>query len=160
LEQARECDQVAGALLSAIAGGYGARRQPTMELTARNWLLKAGIPQMLKRRYILATLAGTLAAAAVWCWPVQPLWQSGPNPETLVDFSPDGQLVVTCPPPYSQAPAVSRWDAATGKLLSRVEIPRARPGNPCLLWPSPDGRRAVLGESPKMDLLDPNFKGG
>lgn len=117
---------------------------------------------MLKGRYILATLAAALAAAAVWCWPVQPLWQSGPNAGTLKGFSPDGQLVVTFLWSGSGIPFVSRWDAATGKLLSRVEFPLAHPGNPRMFWPSPDGRRAVLGESPKMnpDPSDGNFWGG
>jgi hypothetical protein len=115
---------------------------------------------MLKARYILAAIVGALAAAAVWCWPLQPRWRSGPGAGALEHFSPDGTIVVTSSWSRSGKPFVCRWDAASGRLLGRVEFPQVYPGNPHYLHPSPDGRRALFGESPVLDPNDPNFQGG
>jgi hypothetical protein len=112
---------------------------------------------MLKGRYILASLAGSLAAAAVWGWPVGPIWRSGPDRGWINGFSADGRIIVTSrhwgdKGPTLSDPEVSRWDAATGKLLSRAVMSCATPFNSKdglrEAFPSPDGKRALVGIGP------------
>ena len=106
---------------------------------------------MRKRWLILAALAGCVSAAIPWLWPDGPQWQSGSDAGKVFEFSPDGRVLVTylVPPPDTTGhppPVVSRWDAATGQLLSRATMVCARPGKLKLVWPSADGRLALVGE--------------
>jgi hypothetical protein len=111
---------------------------------------------MRRRWYILAALAGALAAAAVWGWPVSPLWRSGPDVGRLEGFSPDGRTLVTARVPPEDScfpnPEVCRWDANTGKLLGRVQMPCAEPAAGNLVTPSADGRRVLVGERMSSDI--------
>ncbi len=110
---------------------------------------------MRKRWYVLAVAAGGLTAAAVWFWPVSPLWRSPPQAGRLWGFSPDGRIVVTSLVPLVQhlPPVVSRWDAETGKLLSRAVMPCKYPTRIKEVRPSPDGRLALVGEGFNLDPL-------
>ncbi len=117
------------------------------------------------RRLTLAAVAGALVAALVWLWPPAPRWHSGPGVGILQGFSPDGRVVVATHVPhpvryYQPAPEVSRWDATTGELLSRAELPCADPRALKAVRASADGRRAVVGEAKSLDPLDPNFYTG
>jgi hypothetical protein len=120
---------------------------------------------MLKGRYILATLAGVLAAAAVWCWPVAPIWRVAGDVGFLNGISANGRIVVTSRQWINARNVnsnldVSRWDAATGKLLSRAEIPPPRPFNiknwVCECFPSPDGAKVLVGcgSSAQLSVID------
>lgn len=118
---------------------------------------------MLKPRFILAALTGAIAAAIVWHWPVGPTWRSEPDVGTLTGFSLDGSIIVrshlkSVPGTLLTTPEVTRWDAATGKVLSRTEMicSDIREVQPPEFWPfpdsiravrpSPDGRIALVGE--------------
>ncbi len=119
-------------------------------------------PQTRLPRHIAAALVGLFAAWATWAWPDAPLWQSGPDAGRLEGFSPDGHVVVTTriPPPNAGLrfpdPEVSRWDAATGTLLSRAVLPCAAPDGVKAARPSPDGRLVLVGEG-HMDRRDPTM---
>ena len=112
---------------------------------------------MRKRWFILAALAGSLATLAVWFWPHGPAWRSGPNAGDLHGFSPDGRILVTV---YMDSnPVLSRWDAATGRLLSRATLPCADPKRMKRVKPSPDGRVAVVDEDTMKDGILENPRG-
>ena len=113
-----------------------------------------------KTRALLAITIGLLAGAAVWAWPVGPLWHAGPDVGRLDGFSADGRIVVTTRTPYRQNPEVFRWDAATGSLLSRVEMAYADSKSLKLAWPSRDGSMVLVGEGKDLDLIGPRFQSG
>src|SRR6266568_3949245 len=122
---------------------------------------------MLKARHILAFLAGVLAAAAVWCWPISPLWRIGPVLGWLHGFTPDGRTVITWSgedKPGKANPVMSRWDADSGRLISRVELPCAKHAGLRHfneVCPSPDGSRVLVGEgSPYTGGTPLNFSTG
>jgi hypothetical protein len=104
-----------------------------------------------KRWLILAVLAGCATGAVPWLWPDGPRWHSGSDAGKVHEFSPDGQVLVTYLVPRQDttghpSPIVSRWDAATGQLLSRATMACADPAKLKLVWPSADGRLALVGE--------------
>jgi hypothetical protein len=116
---------------------------------------------MRRRWYILAAAAGGLAAAITWAWPAGPSWTSGREAGRLEGFSPDGRVLVTWSVPDIKdgrfpEPVVSRWDAATGRLLGRVEMPCADPLRVKAVRPSSDGTAALVGEGfpPEPGRLD------
>jgi hypothetical protein len=120
---------------------------------------------MRRRWYILAALAGVVAAGVVWAWPVGPRWRSGPEAGRLEGFSPDGRTLVTSRVPPGNGltypnPEVSRWDAATGVLLGRADMSCAVPFTLKAVSPSADGRLALVGEGPTLDLTSQNFASG
>ena len=77
---------------------------------------------MRKRTLYLAAFVGTLTAAGVWCWPAGPLWTTGPGAGRNWGFSPDGRVLVTVDAFSDTSNHVARWDARTGRLLSRAEM--------------------------------------
>jgi hypothetical protein len=104
---------------------------------------------MSKRTLYLAAFAGALVAAGVWSWPAGPLWQTGPGAGRNAGFSPDGRVLVTHNFRSREPLHLCRWDAATGRLLSRAEIACDKPADPRelrRLLPSADGTFALLGE--------------
>src|SRR5262245_18698026 len=120
---------------------------------------------MRRRWYILAALAGVVAAVVVWAWPVGPRWRSGPEAGRLEGFSPDGGTLVTSRVPpgnglTSPNPEVSRWDADTGALLSRAEFPCAAPFFVMQVRPSADGRLALVGEGVPPDVTRADLASG
>jgi hypothetical protein len=100
----------------------------------RSWLIPLGF--------------GLAVAGAVWWWPAQPMWRSGPNAGKLWQFSADERTIVVAwePPSTTQDPEVSRWDVETGRLLGRVRLPCADPAALKSVGASPDGTRALVGE--------------
>src|SRR5262249_56238138 len=101
--------------------------------------------------YALAALLGCLSAFAVWSWPERPLWQSGPEVGTPIHFSPDSQVLVTqrrCTSDWQgdRLPVISRWDAATGQLLSRVQLDRPGAYDFGYVRPSPHGPMVLMHE--------------
>jgi hypothetical protein len=102
------------------------------------------------RWYLLAALAGGLTGLAICLWPQGPVWQSGPNTGESVGFSPDSQILLTLHTADHDDesrwndPVLRRWDAATGRLLSRATLPCITETNE--VRASGDGRTALIGE--------------
>jgi hypothetical protein len=103
---------------------------------------------MATRWYILATLAGVVAAVSVWAWPIGPRWRSGPDAGLLEWISPDGKTLTTTQGHFgiTANPEVSRWDTATGALLSRAEMQCTGQSSTRKIQVSADGRIALVGE--------------
>ncbi len=98
-------------------------------------------------------LAGVLGGFAVLAWGVEqrPLWRSHANAGRLEGFSPDDRVLVSSeiPAPENNRwpdPVVSRFDAQTGKLLSRANMACVHPFRLKAVRPSADGRIALVGE--------------
>lgn len=123
---------------------------------------------LYKCRYVFAVLTAVFAAAVVFLWPVGPMWQSPPNVEAqngfsanrLHGFSPDGTVIVTsfvaAPDASGKSdPVISRWDASSGQLLSRAELPCIRQIRGDEIRTSADGRLALVAEiSAVVDQFD------
>ena len=121
---------------------------------------------MRKRWYVLAALLGLLTALAVWFRPESPLWighvGAGTSPIYMQGFSPDGRVFVATRTPPSvrwdeePAPVIYRWDAVSGKLLSRVTLDCPDSNMTRRVRVSPDGTTVLAGETP---ITDPTSRG-
>src|SRR5262245_3472472 len=103
--------------------------------------LERGNVRMALRSRILVAFVGVLVAAGVWCWPEGPLWQVEKGTGIISGFSPDGRVLVTSSHWPQSTNQVTRWEARTGRLLTRAEMtcdPRVGDDMRCVL-PSPDG---------------------
>src|SRR5262245_13885270 len=106
---------------------------------------------MRKRWLILAAVMGSLVTAGIWKFPKQPLWRSGPDTGRVEGFSADGKTLVTV---LLQAttdrdipnPEICRWNARSGKLISRVEFPCTDPQSFKEVRLSADRCVALVGE--------------
>jgi hypothetical protein len=107
---------------------------------------------MSRRWQLISLLAGAAATSLVWWWPPAPLWHSPPGVGRNAEFSPDGQTLLSATSGFSNNDAESggvwHWDAATGKLLARTRFPCSDSATVIQVWPSPDGRLALVGEWP------------
>lgn len=104
---------------------------------------------MRMRSYFLTVFVGVLVAAAVWSWPAGPLWQVQKGAGRISGFSPDGRVLVTSYSSYGDPLHITRWDATTGKVLSRAEMACDRKRDDFdmrIVWPSADGTLALVGQ--------------
>lgn len=120
---------------------------------------------MNKTWYVLAVLVAVLPMACVIVWPDGPRWISPPNVEFAGPFSPDGRIVVTYQTPMGSRgsfpdPTICRWDARSGRLLSRATLPGSDPNAIKSVRPSGDGTVVLVGEGRLASLVSPNFETG
>src|SRR5262245_11107800 len=118
---------------------------------------------MLKRLlhkllYVIVFSMAAFATAVIWLWPQMPIWRSPPKvAQGNGTFSPDGNVFVTSMSSGSSNPQTFRLDANTGKLLSHTKFACKDPNMLRVAYPSPDGRRALIGEghppSPSMGVF-------
>lgn len=116
-------------------------------------VLLANMATLMERRNVTPTPAPTPVSAAQPALSVENLGPARPVEAAGVQhfaWSPDGQSVATA---YGNN--VEIWDAATGRLLHRIEVI----GTTALAW-SPDGRTLAAGAGRNtIHLLDPSTGG-
>lgn len=104
---------------------------------------------MAKRTYMAAAFVGLLIGGAVWFWPPGPMWVSERGAGRICGFSLDRRILVTCSELVHGEQHVSRWDADSGRLLSRAVMACDEPKDRNdfrTIRPSPDGSIALVAQ--------------
>lgn len=100
---------------------------------------------------ILAMVLAVPAGCIVWSWPRIPLCRLPESAGVPYTFGSDSRLLITVADHdvksfVHQDPEIHRWEARTGKLLGRTELPRCDTFQRAHLQISRDGRQALLGQ--------------